>query len=207
MKYLIPILLSMFLAFNAYPQTVSALTVGAINQNMNQNILSQQQTQTIKSTVVVAPATVVNQPTTQAQTVTIVYADNQNPQVFRMPNFAYIGTRPLTNQDKIVRSVRYSANGKTLFEKIPNLHEQTYLKWNCDPKRMRMLVVSKNINKSFSLSGNVNASYSDYSNWNQYGALNKGATQTLNNYGSIGPSYSQSWTSQSFDIWFFLTEP
>jgi hypothetical protein len=169
------------------------------------NSIAQQQKE--KTVIVQPPPQQPSPPPLPQAPVVYVYTDNQTPMVFKMPSYAYLGTQPLKQGDKIIKAIHYKANGKTLFSKIPGLHEKTYLKWGCpNPKNMRMLVVSKNVNKSFSLSGNVNANSSDFSTMNQYGVINKGSSSNLNTYGSIGPNYSQSWSSQVYDVHFFLIE-
>lgn len=134
----------------------------------------------------------------------VVYADNQVPLVFKMPEFSLIGTRPLLKGDKIIDAVHFTAKGRNLYKKViehcKEMHEQKA--W--DPRFMRMLVIQKNVNKAFSTSGSVSVSNSTSDNENLYtGTIQKGTNSTLSNSGSLAPSYSQSWTSQSFDIWFF----
>jgi len=97
----------------------------------------------------------------------------------------------------------------------------------------KMLVIVKNENKAFSLSGNVSANFSG-STSNSNNASNPGGTvtktvtdtlgsisssvtgptttltkttsDTLSSSGGIFPSYSKSWTDQKFEVWFFLVE-
>ena len=128
-----------------------------------------------------------------------------------MPSFAYIGTQPLRKDDKICGAIRYTATGKDLFDKVLKYHEKTYLdkKWN--PAKMRMLVVKKIKNRSFSTSGSVSSSWSDttadtLTSNIAPNTLNRNTSSTLYGSGSIAPSFSQSWVAESFDIWFFLID-
>ncbi len=139
--------------------------------------------------------------------VVYVFGAGQEPQTVKLPKFSYLGTEPLRKDDKICGAVRYSANGKNLYDKILDYHEKTYLDKGWNPRRMRMLVVATNRNRSFSTSGSVSSSWSSTDSANTIQQmLSKNTTSSLYATGSIAPSFSQSWVSQRFDVWYFLVE-
>lgn len=147
----------------------------------------------------------------ESRTDVLIFSGGQEPQIAKMPTFAYLGTQPLTKDDKILDTVHYTAKGEDIYEKVIEYHQKTYLdkKWN--PKNMRLLVTVKNKNKAFSLSGNVQANFQEYTN-NQSnvvtpsGQLTKGTMNSIGSSGSIFPSFTQSWIDQKYDIWFFFVE-
>jgi hypothetical protein len=140
--------------------------------------------------------------------VILMYSPGQEPTVVKMPKFAYAGTQPLRTTDQISGAVRYSATGKNLYQRVLDCHEKTWLKKGWHPTKMRMLVIKKIKNRSFSTSGSVSSSWNstESSNDSFYqlpNSLTKSTTSSLYGSGSIAPSFSQSWQSESYDIWFF----
>jgi hypothetical protein len=140
-----------------------------------------------------------------AKTDVLIFSGGQEPQIVKMPQFAYLGTQPLCKDDKIVSAVHYKAKGSNIYEKVIEYHEQTYLEKGWNPKFMRMLVIVQNVNKGFSTSGSVSISNTESSQENKaLGTVSKYLSSNLTNSGSIAPSYYQNWTSQKFEVWFFL---
>jgi len=136
-----------------------------------------------------------------------MFSGGQEPVIQKMPKFAYAGTEPLRKGDKICGAVRYPATGKNLFMRVMECHKKTYLEKRWNPRQMRMLVVKFQKQRSFSTSGSVSSSWSTTDSENQaLQTLSKNSTQSLYSSGSIAPSFSQSWVSESFDLWFFNTE-
>jgi hypothetical protein len=78
--------------------------------------------------------------------VVLMFQGGQEPQIFRMPNFSYLGCSPLRKEDKIIKAIHFTATGKNLFEKVIEYHEKVYLQTKHDPAKMRMLVTVKSIN-------------------------------------------------------------
>jgi hypothetical protein len=147
----------------------------------------------------------------QAKTDVMIYSQGQEPTVSKMPDFAYLGTRPLMKDDKIVAATHFSAKGKDIYEKIIEYHEKVYLEKGWNPSKMRMLVTVGNVNKAFTISGNVAANFSEnVSNMaNSFSpglSTNKSTSNSLGSSGGIFPSWTKSWIDQKFTIWFFLTE-
>lgn len=147
----------------------------------------------------------------EARTDVLIFSGGQEPTIAKMPQFAYLGTRPLTLDDKIIDCVHYKATGEDIYEKVIQYHEKTYLEKGWNPARMRLLVVVKSVNKVFALSGNVNANFSESTGgqkslYSPQEQIYKQSFSTINSYGSIFPSYNKSWTDQKFTIYFFLVE-
>lgn len=155
--------------------------------------------------------------------VILMFTEGQSPQIAKMPQYAYQGMQPLTKEDKVLDAVEFEAKGKNIYHKVIEFYFKAmshFLKSNrfILPDKMRMLVIVKNENKAFSLSGNVSANFSNSVSNNStlntsatlanpvYGSASKNVSDTLSSSGGIFPSYSKSWSDQKFEIWFLLCE-
>jgi hypothetical protein len=152
----------------------------------------------------------------QSKTVVLMFSEGQQPQIAKMPKYAYCGMQPLTKDDKVLDAVEFEAKGKNIYNKAIKYYFKAmdhFLKSNrfIMPDKMRMLVIVKNVNKAFSTSGNVSANFTDSTNNNTNlvssgNTLTKNSANSLSSSGGIFPSFSKSWTDQKFEIWFFLVE-
>lgn len=147
----------------------------------------------------------------QNKTVVLMFSEGQQPQVAKVPAYAYCGMQPLSKDDKILDAAEFEAKGKNIYFKAIEFYRKAYRSKNWNPAKMRMLVIQKNENKAFSMSGNVSANFSnsvnDTASLTHPGAtLGKNTSDTLSSSGGIFPSYSKSWTDQKFEVWFFLVE-
>lgn len=156
----------------------------------------------------IVPAPVLPIVVNQTGTIVLMFPNGQEPTVAKMPQFAYIGTQPLSKDDKILGTVHYSATGKNIYEKVLEYHEKTYLTKGWNPAKMRMLTTVKSVNKAFSTSGNVSVANTEGDNLtkNALNGVSKNTNSYMSSSGSVFPSYSKSWTDQKFDIWYFLVE-
>ena len=140
--------------------------------------------------------------------IVLMYNQGQEPQVVKMPQFAYRGLEPLRKDDRILKAERYSATGRNLYNRILEYHEKLYLRgW--DISHMRLLVIKKIKNRSFSTSGSVSSSWSSTESENLSlsmvpNSISKNDSSSLYGSGSIAPSFSQSWQAESYDLWFFI---
>jgi hypothetical protein len=144
-----------------------------------------------------------------SKTIVLMFTEGQQPSIARMPTFAYCGMQPLTKEDRVLDAIEYEAKGKNVYSKAIQYYREAYQSKNWNPKQMRMLVVVKNENKAFSMSGNVSANFSNsLSNSTTTTSpgqqLAKTGSDTLSSSGGVFPSYSKSWSDQKFEIWFFL---
>jgi len=152
------------------------------------------------------------------KTVILMFSEGQQPQIAKMPQYAYPGMQPLTKEDRVLDAVEYEAKGRDVYKKAIKHYSKAmsyFLKTNrfIMEDKLRMLVIQKNINKAFSMSGNVSANFSDsMSNTTTSnflppgGSLSKNTANSLSSSGGIFPSFSKSWTDTHYTIWFFLVE-
>lgn len=154
----------------------------------------------------------------QSKTVVLMFTEGQQPQIAKMPHYAYCGMQPLSKEDQILDAVEYEAKGKNIYNKAIEYYRKTCMEKPWNPAKVRMLVIVKNENKAFSMSGNVSANFSNSVSNNStlnttatpanpiYGSTSKNVSDTLSSSGGIFPSFSKSWTDQKFEIWFFNVE-
>lgn len=144
--------------------------------------------------------------------VILLYGEGQAPTIAKVPSFAYCGMQPLSKSDKVLDAVMYKTNNKHVYEDLIKFYRKAYRSKNWDPKKMRMMVIQTAQNKSFSMSGNVSASFSntvsDTASLTQNIAplssqATKSGSDTLSSSGGVFPSYSKSWQDTRYEVWFF----